>query len=96
MAFNKKEKIEWLKLTDLISKDKKLSKKQLIEKGYWQDECSVCGYNEVNIATDTCCLAVDFTDGDVDNWLLDNIRLLCANCFLSFNGWFYNSKRFCK
>ena len=34
MAFNKKEKIEWLKLTDLISKDKKLSKKQLI-RFYW-------------------------------------------------------------
>ena len=52
--------------------------------------------NEVNMATDTCCLAVDFIDGDVDNWLLENIRLLCANCYLSFNGWFYSSKRFCK
>ena len=71
-------------------------KKQLIEKGYWTDDCSVCGYNEVNMATDTCCLAVDFIDGDVDNWLLENIRLLCANCYLSFNGWFYNSKKFCK
>ena len=30
MAFNKKEKLEWLKLTNLIMKDKKLSKKQLI------------------------------------------------------------------
>ena len=29
MAFNKKEKIEWLKLTNLIMKDKKLSQKEL-------------------------------------------------------------------
>ena len=29
MAFNKKEEIEWLRLTNLIMKDKKLSKKQL-------------------------------------------------------------------
>ena len=29
MSFNKKEKLEWLKLTHLIMKDKKLSKKQL-------------------------------------------------------------------
>ena len=29
MGFNKKEKLEWLKLTHLIMKDKKLSKKQL-------------------------------------------------------------------
>ena len=41
MAFNKKEKLEWLKLTNLIMKDKKLSKKQLIRfewlkiKGYY-------------------------------------------------------------
>jgi hypothetical protein len=29
MGFNKKEKIEWLRLTNLIMKDKKLSKKEL-------------------------------------------------------------------
>tara|TARA_R100001480_G_scaffold84555_1_gene92647 strand:+ start:650 stop:781 length:132 start_codon:yes stop_codon:yes gene_type:complete len=29
MAFNKKEKIEWLRLTNLIMKDKKLSQKEL-------------------------------------------------------------------
>ena len=34
MAFNKKEELEWLKLTDLISKDKKLSKKEL-GRFYW-------------------------------------------------------------
>ncbi len=29
MSFNKKEKIEWLRLTNLIMKDKKLSQKEL-------------------------------------------------------------------
>ena len=29
MVFNKKEEIEWLRLTNLIMKDKKLSKKEL-------------------------------------------------------------------
>ena len=29
MGFNKKEKIAWLRLTNLIMKDKKLSKKEL-------------------------------------------------------------------
>ena len=29
MAFNKKEKIEWLRLTNSIMKDKKLSQKEL-------------------------------------------------------------------
>tara|TARA_B100000212_G_scaffold97060_1_gene71244 strand:- start:159 stop:290 length:132 start_codon:yes stop_codon:yes gene_type:complete len=34
MGFNKKEKIEWLRLTNLIMKDEKLSKKQL-DRFYW-------------------------------------------------------------
>jgi len=34
MSFNKKEKIEWLRLTNLIMKDKKLSKDES-ERFYW-------------------------------------------------------------
>tara|TARA_R100001510_G_scaffold38204_1_gene34549 strand:+ start:340 stop:471 length:132 start_codon:yes stop_codon:yes gene_type:complete len=34
MAFNKKEQLEWLKLTNSIMKDKKLSKKEL-NRFYW-------------------------------------------------------------
>ena len=34
MAFTKKEELEWIELGDLISKDKKLSKKQL-NRFYW-------------------------------------------------------------
>ena len=34
MAFNKKEELEWLKLTNLIMKDKKLSEEEL-ERFYW-------------------------------------------------------------
>tara|TARA_R100000353_G_scaffold152267_1_gene110569 strand:+ start:191 stop:322 length:132 start_codon:yes stop_codon:yes gene_type:complete len=34
MGFNKKEELEWLKLTDSIMKDKKLSKEEL-ERFYW-------------------------------------------------------------
>ena len=26
----------------------------------------------------------------------ENLRLLCPNCYLSFNGMFHNSKYFCK
>ena len=34
MAFNKKEELEWLRLTNLIMKDKKLSKEEL-DRFYW-------------------------------------------------------------
>ena len=71
-------------------------KEELIDKGYWQNECSNCGYNEENMATGKTCLGVDFKDGDSKNWLLDNIRLLCANCYYSFNAYFPSAKKFCK
>ena len=74
----------------------KVLKKRLIEDGYFQEECSNCGYNETNLKTDNVCLAIDFIDGNHQNFLIDNIRFLCPNCYLSFNGMFPGSKKFCK
>ena len=71
-------------------------KEELIKKGYWLEECHNCGYNEVNLATNKVCLGIDFKDGDSKNWLDGNIRLLCANCYYSFNGYFPSAKKFCK
>ena len=39
---------------------------------------------------------VDFLDGNSKNRSMDNMRLLCPNCYLSNNGMFHNSKIFCK
>ena len=39
---------------------------------------------------------LDFKDGDTTNFKIDNLRLLCPNCYLSFNGRFDKSKMFCK
>ena len=71
-------------------------KEELIKKGYWVEECHNCGYNETNLATGKVCLGIDFKDGDSKNWLDGNIRLLCANCYYSFNGYFPSAKKFCK
>ena len=71
-------------------------KEELIDKGYWQHECSNCGYNEENMATGKTCLGIDFEDGDSKNWLLGNIRLLCSNCYFTNVGEFLNSKKFCQ
>ena len=71
-------------------------KEELIKKGYWLEECHNCGYNEKNLATGKVCLGIDFKDGDSKNWLDGNIRLLCAICYYSFNGYFPSAKKFCK
>ena len=71
-------------------------KKRLIDEGYLYEECSNCGYNETNLKTEKVCLAIDFKDGNHQNFKDDNLRLLCPNCYLSFNGLFKSSKTFCK
>ncbi len=71
-------------------------KKRLIEEGYFQEECSKCSYNEINLSTEKVCLNIDFDDGDSTNFNINNIKLLCPNCYLSLNGMFHNSKYFCK
>ena len=74
----------------------KVLKKRLIEDGYFNDECSNCSYSEENIQTGKVCLGVDFKDGNHKNFKIDNLRLLCPNCYLSYNGRFPSSKTFCK
>ena len=71
-------------------------KKRLIEEGYFQEECCICSYNESSVINNKVCLNIDFIDGNSNNYNLNNIRLLCPNCYLSYNGYFYKSKLFCK
>ena len=89
-------------LDELLSKDRKIRlsktylKNRLIGEGWVQEECSSCGYNEVVMGKTKVCLTIDFIDGNRDNHDLDNLRLLCPNCYLSFNGHFPSSGVFYK
>jgi len=70
-------------------------KKRLLNEGYLIEECSICGWNEKNIATEKICLTLDFINGDNEDKSLENLRLLCPNCFYSTNGRFLSSGQFC-
>ena len=74
----------------------KVFKKRLIEDGYFNEECHNCSYSEENVETEKICLGIDFKDGNHENFKLDNLRFLCPNCYLSYNGSFPSSKTFCK
>ena len=79
-------------LDELLSSERKVKltrrylKKRLVEENWVQEECSSCGYNEIVMGKDNVALLIDFIDGDNENTKLDNIRLLCPNCYLSYNG----------
>ena len=71
-------------------------KKRLIKEKWVEEECNSCGYNEIVMEKESVALRLDYEDGDVTNNTLDNLRLLCPNCFLSHNGHMPSSERFYK
>ena len=89
-------------LDELLSSDRKIRltkrylKKRLVEENWVEEECSSCSYNEIVMGKDNVALLIDFIDGDNDNTKLDNIRLLCPNCYLSYNGHMPSSGQFHK
>lgn len=44
------------------------------------NRCSQCGWKEINLTTGKCPLEVDHIDGDNNNNLKNNLRILCPNC----------------
>jgi hypothetical protein len=70
-------------------------KKRLIDAGYFQEECSICGWNEERITDNKICLHLDYIDGDEHNKVYDNLRIICPNCYFTNVGNFLNAKKFC-
>ena len=54
---------------------------KLTRKGYLLQQCSNCGYDEYRMSDSRSPLLLDFMDGDMHNMKLDNLRLLCYNCY---------------
>ena len=89
-------------LEDIINGNRKCNytiptfKKRLVEEGYLVDECFICGWNEERLTDNKICLGLDFIDSNSKNKSIENMRLLCPNCYFTNVGNFQNSKYFCK
>jgi hypothetical protein len=57
------------------------------------EECASCGYNERRITDDTVPLLLDHIDGDTANHRIENIQLLCLNCYYQQVGNPYNQDK---
>lgn len=53
-------------------------RKYLFEK--YENKCSRCGWSEVNIHSRKVPLEIDHIDGNSENSIESNLRLLCPNC----------------
>ena len=59
---------------------------RLIREAYVAEECSNCGYCERRTDDLTIPLILDYLDDDGTNKALENLRVLCFNCFYIMKG----------
>ena len=55
-----------------------------IAEGYLRDECYKCGCNERKVTDYKTPTLLNFKDGNKSNYLIDNLELLCYNCYFLF------------
>jgi len=59
---------------------------RLLALGIFQEECVSCGYSERRVTDDTVPLLLDHIDGDETNHVVDNLQMLCMNCYYQQTG----------
>lgn len=57
-----------------------------IAEGYLKDECYNCGFHERRVTDYKVPLLLNFKDGNKCNYLLNNVNLLCYNCYFLHVG----------
>jgi hypothetical protein len=68
-------------------------KYRLIQEGYLQEECSVCSFHERRVLDYKMPLIMNFKDGNKQHYRLENIQLLCYNCYYLQIGDLFTGKQ---
>ena len=59
-------------------------KSRLVAEALLLDECHSCGFHERRITDYKAPLLLNFKDGNKCNYLLDNLELICYNCYFLY------------
>lgn len=65
-------------------------KKHLIIECYLREQCYRCGFEERRVLDQKVPLLLSFKDGYRNNYLLDNLELICYNCYFLTIGNVFN------
>lgn len=68
-------------------------KARLIAEGYIKEECCRCKYNERRSIDEKVPLLINYVDGNKRNWQLENLQLLCYNCYFLHIGDVFQQKQ---
>ena len=68
-------------------------KNRLIYEGILRMECYHCGHHEKRVIDYNQPLILNFIDSNKNNWHVENLRMLCYNCYYLFVGNFFSEKQ---
>ena len=68
-------------------------KRRLIQEGYLHEYCNKCDFNERRVIDYKIPLLLNFKDGNKKNWNIDNVELLCYNCYFLYVGDVFNTRQ---
>ena len=68
-------------------------KYRLITEGYLKDECNNCGFHERRVSDYKSPLILHFKDGNKQHYSLDNMEMLCYNCYYLSIGDVFDNKQ---
>ncbi len=67
-------------------------KYRLLQEGYLKEECSRCGFHERRVLDYKMPLIMHHKDNDKRHYKLDNLEMLCYNCFFLYYGEVFSEK----
>jgi len=68
-------------------------KNRLIYEGILRMECYNCGHHEKRVVDYKQPLILNFIDGNKHNWKVENLRMLCYNCYFLYVGSLFSEKQ---
>ena len=68
-------------------------KNRLLYEGLLACECAKCGFHEERVLDCKVPLILAFKDNNKWNWLIENLQMLCYNCYFLYVGDLFNKKQ---
>jgi hypothetical protein len=68
-------------------------KYRLITEGYLKEECNGCGFHERRVSDYKSPLILHFKDGNKQHYRLENMEMLCYNCYYLTVGDVFDNKQ---
>ena len=68
-------------------------KYRMIEGGYLKEECYKCGFHERRVLDYKMPLMMHFKNGNRQNYTLENVEMLCYNCYYLSVGDLYTDRQ---